>query len=192
MTKRKLDISIDLDSEKEIQNISKIIVIENHLYFNLLINNENLKLLKMRINDIIEDYNFNNDKKVIYLHINSCGGYVKDLIKNIDIFDLSVKIISVIENSISDCAILLSGLCETRLCKKHSKFTMRVILRNYWYLLKQCEDIEIKEYREHLKLLFIKISKQRLSGENIEKMFQYGGEWNSTKLKRLGLVDEII
>ena len=187
-----MDISIDLDNEKEIQNIAKIIVIDNHLYFNLLINNENLKLLKHRINDIIDEYNFNNDKRFIYLHINSCGGYVKDLIKNIDIFDLSVKIISVIENNISDCAILLSGLCEKRLCKKHSKFQMRVIVQNYWYLLKQCDDIEMPEYREHLKLLFIKISKGRLTSENIEKLFQYGGQWDSKKLKRLGLIDEII
>ena len=46
-------------------------------------------------------YIFTENDNYIYIHINSCGGFIKDLLNNLDLFDNSVKLISIIENNIS-------------------------------------------------------------------------------------------
>mgnify|MGYP003346456270 CR=1 FL=1 len=51
---------------------------------------------------ITNNYIFTEDDHYIYIHINSCGGFIKDLLSNLDLFDNSIKLISIIENNISN------------------------------------------------------------------------------------------
>ena len=69
---------------------------------------------------------------------------------------------------------------------------MRVVLQNYWYLLKQCDINEIQDFNNNLENLFIKISNNKLSLERVQNIIRYGGRWSSKKVKRFGFVDEII
>lgn len=188
MLKRKLDNNIVLLDN----TCTKLFTIDNHIYFNFIIDSNSLHLLRLKINDITNNYIFTENDHYIYIHINSCGGFIKDILSNLDLFDNSIKLISIIENNISDCAILLSGLCYSRICKMHAKINMRVVLQNYWYLLKQCDINEIQEFNNNLEHLFIKISNNKLSPERVQNIIKYGGRWTSKKVKRFGFVDEII
>ena len=197
MSKRKIE---NISNNKNIVKIEKVFVIDNHIYFNGLIDNQNLLLLKSKINEyILENGNTQNHTDTsldltncIIIHINSSGGYVESLLNHLDIFSNRIKIVTVIENRVCDCGLLFSALSNKRYIKQQARVVIRIVSNNYWYLFKQCEIDKIDKFIEDLSNLFIKASKNRLSRERVKQLIMTSQELTPKKIKRLHLIDEII
>ena len=197
MSKRKSDEMLICHPCKNTYN-KKIFMIDNHIYYYSIIDDENMKIFADCIKELITTYVFTD--REIYIHINSQGGFLDVLIKYIEIFDKEymdnnpIKLISIVEHNVNNCAIIFASLCNTRIISKNAKMIMHKLTENYWYFFKQCENNnnEILEFRNNLSNLLVRCSKNKLDIERIEKIIDNGGEWNCKKCKKLGLIDVII
>jgi len=109
--KRKIDIDTNYDFEKmyntnnyKIYNNYKndltscnITLCDNHIYFNSLINKETINVLKLYIQCIINNKHLICNNSALYLHINSKGGNIQDLLEFINFkSSIALEIISII------------------------------------------------------------------------------------------------
>ena len=175
----------------------KIFVIDNHIYFYIKIDDENMKIFANYVNELITTYNF--DDKEIYIHINSAGGYLNILMEYVEIFDIQVsnnpiKFISIVEHNVNNCAIIFAALCHNRVFNKNAKMIMHKLTDNYWYFFKQCNNNsnDITVFRNDLINILVRCSKDKLDRERAERIIDNGGEWNCKKCKKLGLIDIIV
>ncbi len=180
----------------------KIIINDNHIYFNSLINYQTIEILINYIQIIKNEYNnlLKNYEKNIYIHITSKGGILYSLsqfitFKNNNDFDL----ISIIENECNDVAILLASLCNYRIITKKSlcKLSQYNLYSNnlyYWGYFKQCENsIEnIQTFYNDLINTFCNLIDSKINDEKIKKYLNNNCIWDSKKCKKLGFIDEII
>ena len=112
-------------------NKSEVKVEQNHIYFYTDVNSNSiyelisaiktleydLQFMKFDLNHV---YNFNIEP-VIYLHINSGGGYLYDGFLGSDyILQSKIKIISIIDGYCASSATLLSMCCQERWMNKNS------------------------------------------------------------------------
>ena len=196
MSKRKCNEMMICLPCKSIYN-KKIFVIDNHIYFYSIIDDENMKIFGDYVNELITTYNF--DDREIYIHINSVGGYLNVLMKYVEIFNIQIsnnpiKLISIIEHNVNNCAIIFAGLCDNRVFNKNAKMIMHKLTDNYWYFFKQCNNNsnDITVFRNDLINILVRCSKDKLDRERAEKIIDNGGEWNCKKCKKLGLIDIIV
>lgn len=200
MSKRKIE---NINIEKKNNNINiveNIFIIDNHIYFNGIINDINLLLLKSKINEyIVENGNIQNHMdsivdltNCIVIHINSVGGYIDSLIKNLDIFSKRVKIVTIIENRVCDCGLLFAAVSAKRYIKQQARVVLRCVYNNYWYLFKQCDIENINKFNENLIELFKLATNHKLNQDRILELIKTSQEFTPKKIKRLHFIDEII
>jgi ATP-dependent protease ClpP protease subunit len=189
---------------------SKLILIDNHIYFYCDINSENvLKATKYisELNNIKKKRKINNDiykiddednSNIIIFHINSSGGNFFDGIALYDTIRLSnKKIYTVGEGAIGSMAsiILLAGykrfLTENSYILIHQirdvyvdfngVFTYNEIKDNY---------ISIKKFTDTMKDIYK--NKTKISNKILNKLLNKELWFSSKKSLKLGFVDKII
>ena len=187
------------DIYNNILNGDKIILMDNHICFDSLINNQSITVLIKYIKYIINNNHlFPNFK--IYLHICSKGGCFNELVSFIKFKSECVhEIISIIEKDCYDSGFILASLCNYRIINKsakvyYSKFTISEKGDYYWNYFIQCPNEQINE----LKLLFYDIMcnlvASNLTREKLEGYFQKNElqVWDCKRYRKLGLADEIL
>jgi len=200
MSKRKIENTNIEKKNNNINIVENIFIIDNHIYFNGIINDINLLLLKSKINHyIIENGNIQNHMdsivdltNCIVIHINSVGGYIDSLIKNLDIFSKRVKIVTIIENRVCDCGLLFAAVSAKRYIKQQARVVLRGVYNNYWYLFRQCDVENINKFNENLIELFKLATNHKLNQDRILELIKTSQEFTPKKIKRLHFIDEII
>ena len=210
--KRKFDIEYDYEKKLtnnnyKIYNFYKndstncnIILCDNHIYFNSLINNETINILKLNIHSLIANKHLINNNSTLYLHINSKGGNVLNLLEFINFKStIALEIISIVENFVSDCAILLAATCNYRIINKNAKTMLTSYhdlqnLKNYWGFLKQCENnqFEVECLKNSIYNLFCNVIDSKITQEKLQTYLMQNSYWDAKKYKKLGLADEIV
>ena len=180
-----------------------ITLCNNHIYFNSLINQKNISILKLNINMFINLKHLIDNNSTIYLHINSKGGYLESLLDFINFKStIAIEIISIIENNVCDCGILLASSCNFRIINKNAKCTLNKYKNNYnnnnlpyyWGSFKQCENNlpEINNLKNTIYTLFCNTIDSKITIEKLEKYLNHPCIWDAKKYKKLGLADEIV
>lgn len=211
--KRKIDFRILLLNEdlsnkeykiyqkyKNPTNCDNISLYDNHIYFNALINNENINKLNSYIQIIINNLHLLPSNISIYLHINSKGGILNALHNFINLKQIiTIEIISIIENEVNDSAIILAALCNYRIIKKNayaklSNYHSEYSYPNYWNYFKQCENniCEINILKKNIYCAFCELIDSKITKEKLDKYLDTDRIWDAKKCKKLGIVDEII
>ena len=188
------------DYYKNDQTNCNITLCDNHIYFNSLINNETINILKINILCFISNKHLINNISTLYLHINSKGGNIQNLFDFINFkSSIAIEIISIVENNISDCAIILAASCNYRIINKNAKCTLSGYnnnqkFKNYWGYLKQYEnnEFEIDYLKNSIYNLFCNIIDSKITKEKLDKYLLENCCWDAKKYKKLGLADEII
>lgn len=189
---------------KNTMNCDKIILCDNHIYFNAIVNNYNIHKLIEFINtiqfsckNILKEY-----EKTIYIHINSKGGFLYSLASFFEFKkNNNIELISIIDNECNDVAIILASLCNYRVINKKaicklSKYNITCTNLNYWGYFKQCENDNelISNFYNDLVNLFCNIidSNFKITSEKFTNYLENNCIWDCKKYKKIGLADEII
>jgi len=184
-------------------NCDKLILLDNHIYFDSLINNESINCVIHFINLIIKNkYLFSFADFKIYIHINSKGGLFYELMNFINYRNECIyEIVSIIDKECYDSGFILAALCNYRIINKNAKVYLSKIHSDsqnnlYWNYFKQCPQ----EYSEDFKnllydVLCVKVE-SNLTPEKLTYYFEKNDTnvltWNSKKYKKLGFADEIL
>ena len=134
------------------------------------------------------------------MHINSIGGNIENLLDFINFkSSINIEIISIIENYVSDCAILLAACCNYRIINKNAKCILTSYndsqsFKNYWGYLKQCEndEFQIISLKNNIYNVFCNVIESKITKEKLEIYFMNNCYWDSKKYKKLKLADEIV
>jgi ATP-dependent protease ClpP protease subunit len=177
-------------------NCDKILLLDNHIYFNSTINDESIKTLILYINTIISNQNILNNKTII-LHINSKGGLLKSLVEFINYKQTcNYEIFSIIDKECQDIGIILASICNYRIINKNANCKFSKITENsyFWNYFQQCNNDteEIKQFKNTLDHIFTNIIESKLTLHKLNAYFEKGCIWDAKKYKKLGLADEII
>jgi hypothetical protein len=184
-------------------NCDKIILCDNHIYFNAIVNNYNINKLIEFINTIVMSYNNNilkDYEKTIYIHITSKGGFLYSLGPFFEFKKQNnIELISIIEYECNDVAIILASLCNYRVINKKalcklSKYNIACTNLNYWGYFKQCENCNelISKFYNELVHVFCNIIESKITNEKFYKYLENYCVWDCKKYKKIGLADEII
>ena len=188
-------------------NCNKIELCDNHIYFNSLIHKDAIDYLIKFIIIIINNYkliNFDNDFK-IYIHINSKGGYLSELLNFINFKksrESEFELISIIENECYDSGFILASLCDYRIVNKCAKIYMSKydannsgqhwIYWNYWNYFKQCEIEDASVFQILLYNMLCNNIRSKITYEKVAKILQNNSCWDAKKYKKHGFADEIV
>tara|TARA_Y100001935_G_scaffold255649_1_gene270479 strand:+ start:1432 stop:2154 length:723 start_codon:yes stop_codon:yes gene_type:complete len=120
---------------------SSLYCIDNHIYFNTIIDDYNINKLKNIILQLKSNYPFQSDDTFIYIHINekkfkkrcSSYGYLTPLLNNIEIFkSTDIPLVSIAHGDISDIYIFLCALCQYSYIDKKITVTINQLKQNVW------------------------------------------------------------
>ena len=181
-------------------------VVDNHIYFYCDVNTKNilelnkaiLKLNKTLVslkNSTNIEYGVNMNDLVIYLHINSLGGYVTDAFSGVDtIISSKIPIYSIIEGYAASAATFLSVVCSKRYITKHSSVLIHQLSGGYWGTYQQMtDDMKNSTYlQKKIMSLYMDYTKGKMKKDKLEELLKRDIMLNFKKCKKLGLVDDLI
>ena len=195
----------DNQEEDEDDQWSELVTCEdNHIYFydnintkNVLtlikyIKNLNLKLLSLKI-ELELKYDTTVDL-CIYLHINSCGGYITDALTAADhIVNSKIPIISIIDGYAASAATFLSIVCNNRQITKSSCMLIHQLSSEISGTFEQLNDDHINNLllQNKIRQLYIKYSNGKLTNKKLDTILKRDIMWDAEKCLEMGLVDEI-
>ena len=214
MNKRKLDtnelIDIEPISNNDLsryklytdyfnpQTGDKITLVDNHIYFNAIINQASISTLIQYINLVVLNFKLFNNSDFIYLHINSKGGYIKYLLEFIQFKkSCSISMTSIIDKECVDSGLLLAALCNYRIIHKNAECFLTGLTNGnncYWNYFKQNndDDSEIYGFKKIIYYILCEVIDSKITTDKLDKYFQKNNTWDAKKYKKLGLADEII
>jgi ATP-dependent protease ClpP protease subunit len=181
-------------------------VIDNHIYFYCDVNTKNIlelnkaiftlnkTLVNFRKSSHIE-YGINIENMIIYLHINSLGGYLTDAFSGVDtIINSDIPIYSIIEGYAASAATFLSVVCSKRFITKHSSVLIHQLSGGYWGTYQQMtDDMKNSTYlHKKIKNLYIEYCKGKMKKDKLDELLKRDIMLNFKKCKKIGLVDELI
>jgi hypothetical protein len=184
-------------------NCDKLELIDNHIYFDSLVNKESISCLIRFINYIIKNkyvFVFNDFK--IYIHISSKGGLFYELMNFVNYRNECIyEIVSIIDKECYDSGFVLAALCSYRIISKNAKVYLSKIhcdstTNIYWNYFKQCSQENSEDFKNLLyDVLCVKVE-SNLTPEKLSYYLTTDSSnicsWNSKKYKKLGLADEIL
>ena len=191
------------DKYYNVLNCDKLVLINNHIYFDSLINKESICCLIQFINYIINNkYLFAGNDFKIYVHINSKGGLFYELMNFVKYRNECIyEIVSIIDKECYDSGFVLAALCSYRIINKNAKVYLSKIQCDtqnniYWNYFKQCPQENSEDFKNLLyDILCVKVE-SNLTPEKLDSYFANDASavlsWNSKKYKKLGLADEIL
>lgn len=176
---------------------SSLYCIDNHIYFNCIIDDFNMNKLKNIVLQLRSNYSFHQTDSFIYLHINknynSNYGYLSALINNIDIFLTSkIPLISIVHSNISDIYIILSSLCKYSYVYKNVLITINKLQNNYWNNCNQCNSLNNIELKSNIINIFNYITNNKIKNNKLVNYLDNGFVMNSKKAKKNYLFSGII
>jgi len=178
---------------------------DNHIYFYDDVNTKsiltlikyiktlNIKLLTVN-NDLQSKYNLSVNIN-IYLHINSCGGFITDAFAAINyIKNSKIPIISIIDGYAASAATLLSIVCNKRQITNFSSMLIHQLSSELSGNFEQInDDYENCKYLQNcIKKLYIENSNGKLNNKKLDTILKRDLMWDAKKCLDMGLVDEII
>ena len=153
----------------------------------------NTKLLTVK-NDLNIKYDSSIDFN-IYLHINSCGGYITDAFAAINYIQNSrIPIISIIDGYAASAATLISVVCYKRQITEHSSMLIHQLSSCSSGTYEQLKDDNANNVYllNVMKNIYIKNSNGKLTKKKLEEFLKHDLMWNPATCFKYGLVDEII
>jgi ATP-dependent protease ClpP protease subunit len=176
-------------------NNNKINLRNNNIYFNAIVDKDSIDTLISYIK-FVKDNIYLLFNKNIYIHINSKGGYLKDIYKFIEFKNqLQYELISIVDNECVDVGIILASLFHYRIINSNAKIIINKYHNtNYWNYYKQCEDGEgnVDNFKYYLYNIFCNIIESKITDTKLIPYLNNGCNWDSKKYKKIGLVDEIV
>ena len=184
-------------------NKSEVKVEQNHIYFYTDVNSNSiyelisaiktleydLQFMKFDLNHV---YNFNVEP-VIYLHINSGGGYLYDGFLGSDyILQSKIKIISIIDGFCASSATLLSMCCQERWMNKNSSILIHQLSGGCWGKFNEMEDNYKNSKKAQKKLLKFYQKYTSLNKDEINGWLKKDVEFSCKKCLSMGFIDKII
>lgn len=187
-------------------NWQQVEVVDNHIYFYCDVNTKNILDLNKAIfklnktltsvkNSTNVEFGINISDMVIYLHINSMGGYVTDAFSGVDaIISSEIPIYSIIEGYAASAATFLSVVCNKRYITKHSSVLIHQLSGGYWGTYQQMtDDMKNSTYlQKKIKRLYMEYSKGKMKKEKLEELLKRDLMLSFKKCRKMGLVDELI
>lgn len=194
------------NNENSLSSEDVVEVVDNHIYFYCDVNTKNilelnkaiLKLNKTLVslkNSTNIEYGVNMNDLVIYLHINSLGGYVTDAFSGVDtIISSKIPIYSIIEGYAASAATFLSVVCSKRYITKHSSVLIHQLSGGYWGTYQQMtDDMKNSTYlQKKIMSLYMDYTKGKMKKDKLEELLKRDIMLNFKKCKKLGLVDDLI
>tara|TARA_B100000902_G_scaffold398438_2_gene465191 strand:- start:1735 stop:2406 length:672 start_codon:yes stop_codon:yes gene_type:complete len=181
-------------------------VIDNHIYFYCDVNTKNILDLNKAIfrlnkkltsfkNSTSIEYGIDINNLVIYLHINSLGGYVTDAFSGVDaIISSEIPIYSIIEGYAASAATFLSVVCSKRFITKHSSVLIHQLSGGYWGTYQQMtDDMKNCTYlQKNIKQLYMENTRGKMKKEKLNDLLKKDLMLSFKKCRKMGLVDELI
>ena len=198
--------SVGEEENSQLLNESKVEVIDNHIYFYCDVNTKNILELNKAIFTLNKtlasfkktsqiEYGIEISDLVIYLHINSMGGYVTDAFSGVDaIIGSQIPIYSIIEGYAASAATFLSIVCNKRYITIHSSVLIHQLSGGYWGTYQQMtDDMKNSKYlHKKIKRLYIEHCKGKMKKDKLDELLKRDLMLNFKKCKKMGLIDELI
>ena len=193
------------EAESDEETAELVTCDENHIYFYDWVNSKSILTLIKYIKTVntklkgiktdIEakygsDVNFN-----IYLHINSCGGYMTDAFAALDCIKKSeFPIVSIVEGYAASAATFLSIVCHKRQITSYSSMLIHELSSVSVGTFEQLEDDHANNnyLLDSMKKLYTTHSKGKLNNKILEKILKHDLMWSAQRCLQYGLVDEIL
>lgn len=199
-------ITAEVPQCNEQQSLGNVEIIDNHIYFYCDVNTKNILQLNKAIVTLNKtltsfrdstnvEYNIDIDNLVIYLHINSLGGYVTDAFSAVDaIISSQIPIYSIIEGFAASAATFLSVVCNKRYITKHSSVLIHQLSGGYWGTYQQmADDMKNNTYlHKKIKELYMEYTRGKMKKNKLEKLLNRDLMLDFKKCKKMGLVDDLI
>ena len=194
------------DDEEEKEKESDLITRDdNHIYFYDDVNTKNILLLIKYIKELNikllvlkTELNYKYTSSIdlsIYLHINSCGGYIMDAFAAIDyIKNSAIPIISIVDGYAASAATFLSIVCHKRQITESSTMLIHQLSSGISGTYQQLDDDHINNVylQTKIKKLYIDHSNGKLTDKSLDKILKHDIMWDAKKCKQHGIIDEII
>ena len=197
---------IEENEEEEEEAGNELVSVEdNHIYFYDSVTTKSILTLIKHIQTLNKNLLFQQrDIKIkydidvefnIYLHINSCGGYISDAFAALKYIEQSkIPIISIIDGFAASAATILSIVCYKRQITSFSSMLIHQLSGGCCGTYEQLEDEhENNIYLENsIKKIYIKYTNGKLTNKILEKVLKHDLMWDAAKCLQYGLVDEIV
>lgn len=179
---------------------SSLYCIDNHIYFNTIINDDNIRKLKNIILQLKSNYAFKLNDTFIYIHINEKKfnktphnyGYLSALLNNIEIFKSSnIPLVSIAHGDISDIYIFLSSLCQYSYIEKNVTVTITQLKDNFWNNCIQSNYID-NDFKNTIIGLFNMVTNNKIKLNKISYYLDNGFVMNAKKAVKNHLFSDII
>lgn len=178
---------------------------DNHIYFYDEVNTKNILTLIKFIKQInkkllIQKFEFMikheiEFEPIIYLHINSYGGYILDALSGVDaIKDSKIPITSIIEGAAASAATLLSIVASHRQITKNSSMLIHQLSGGCGGTHEQMKDeIQNCTYLENIcNKIYLQNTNKKLKKKILDETLKHDLWWGAEKCMQYGLVDEIL
>jgi len=193
------------DAEEEIYENELVTCEDNHIYFydevntkSILTMNKFIKALNIRLLLLKADMEIKYDSHIdlqIYLHINSCGGYITDALSGVDaIRNSKIPVTTIIEGVAASSATLLSIVGAKRQITQNSSMLIHQLSGHYDGTHQQMkDDLQNSTYLEEIcNKIYLENSYNKLKKKVLAESLKHDLWWNSSKCMEYGLVDEIV
>ena len=178
---------------------------DNHIYFYDDVNTKNIltlikyiKALNIKLLCLKIELELKYDTTVdlsIYLHINSCGGYVTDALAGVDyIRNSKVQIVSIVDGYAASAATFLSIACNKRQITRNSCLLIHQLSGATCGTFEEMNDDHNNNIllQNKIRELYIKYSNGKLTNKKLDNILKHDIMWDAEKCLHNGLVDEII
>jgi len=203
-TKSKKNEEEENEYEEEKEN-NEVTCSDNHIYFYGDVNTKNILLLIKYIKDVnntlftlkseVENKFESSVNLYIYLHINSCGGYIMDAFAAINyIKNSKIPIISIVDGYAASAATFLSIVSHKRQITAYSSMLIHQLSSGVSGTFQQLDDDHINNIylQNKIKKLYVEHSYGKLTNKLLDKILKHDIMWDPQKCKKYGIIDEII
>jgi len=187
--RKKIKNSKSDNDEDDNEDSIDIKIKNNHIYFYCDVSPKSAQQLNQAIMELNTPGNIYNE---IWIHINSDGGTVYDVLSSIDtITSSSTPVVTLIEGMAASAATMLSIAGDRRLIRPNSVMLIHQLRGGYYG--KKCdvkdEMVNLEKLEKKIIDLFFKNS--TISKKVFTKMMKQELEYSAKECLKMGFVDEI-
>jgi len=173
--------------------------INNDIYFYSDVTTQSILTLNSLIKNIEIDsqilgIRLQIDPPPIRLHICSDGGEVFAALSAVDtIVNCKIPIFSIVEGTAASAATLISIVCDNRMITKHSHMLIHQLSsESFWGKMNELED-EMQNLNRTMSVIKkIYLDNSKIATQKINEILRKDLLWDSSKCKKMGIIDEIL
>jgi ATP-dependent protease ClpP protease subunit len=186
----------DLEDDIGEGNVKRI---NNDIYFYSDVTTQSILTLNSLIKNIEIDsqilgIRLQIDPPPIRLHICSDGGEVFAALSAVDtIVNCKIPIFSIVEGTAASAATLISIVCDNRMITKHSHMLIHQLSsESFWGKMNELED-EMQNLNRTMSVIKkIYLDNSKIATQKINEILRKDLLWDSSKCKKMGIIDEIL